>query len=177
MSTELFKFNAKTIYHFIKWMRFYQMNAIFTGNPLCNCSGWGTKAYISTFDWLCVRSDVLCVCVHLRVCAGVCVCLCLCMCVFMCIYARVFGESIVCVWLVFYYAFNNLSVLSRRWLLVAWDAICARVLSASNTDAQCRRHKSRMHHPATLSWLRATFSPGFTLFMLSVYRGNKPYHL
>ena len=61
-------------------------------------------------------------------------------------------------WLVFYVAFNNLSVISRRWLLVAWDAICARVLSAANTDAPCRRHKTRIHHPVTLSWHRANQS-------------------
>ena len=55
-------------------------------------------------------------------------------------------------WLVFYVAFKILSVISRRWLLVAWDAICARVLSAANTDAPCRRHKTRIHHPVTLPW-------------------------
>ena len=61
-------------------------------------------------------------------------------------------------WLVFYVAFNNLSVISRRWLLVAWDAIYSRVLSAANTDAPCRRHKTRLHHPVTLSWHRANQS-------------------
>ena len=61
-------------------------------------------------------------------------------------------------WLVFYVAFNKLSVISRRWLLVAWDAIYARTLSAANTDAPCRRHKTRIHHPVTLSWHRASQS-------------------
>ena len=55
-------------------------------------------------------------------------------------------------WLVFYVAFNNLSVISRRWLLVALDAICARVLSAANIDAPCRGHNTRLHHTATLPW-------------------------
>ena len=64
----------------------------------------------------------------------------------------------VCVWLVFYVIFNNLSVISRRWLLVAWDAICSRVLSAVITDAPCRRHKTQIHHPVTLSWHRANQS-------------------
>ena len=45
-----------------------------------------------------------------------------------------------------------------RWLLVAWDAICARVLSAANTDAPCHRHKTRIHDPVTLSWQRANQS-------------------
>jgi len=50
-------------------------------------------------------------------------------------------------------------VSSRRWLLVAWDAISsARVLRTANTDAPCRRHKTRMHHPVTLSWYRANQS-------------------
>jgi len=31
-------------------------------------------------------------------------------------------------------------------------------LSAANTDAPCRRHKTRIHHPVTLSWHRANQS-------------------
>ena len=76
-----------------------------------------------------------------------------------CLAVRTYLWVCVCVvWLVFYVAFINLSVTSRWWLLVAWDAIGAQVLSAANTDALCRRHKAWIHHPVTLSWHQANQS-------------------
>ena len=51
------------------------------------------------------------------------------------------------------------------------------VLHAANTDAPCRRHKIRMHHPVTSSWqpVRDNQSCFFNLLMLSIKRGNNQY--
>ena len=72
----------------------------------------------------------------------------------------------VCVWLAFYVAFNNIFNygILWRWLLVAWDA---RNLIIANTDVPYRRHKTRVHHPVTLSWHRAN---QFRLYPLSAER-------
>ena len=45
----------------------------------------------------------------------------------------------------------------------------AQVLSAFNTDAPCRRHKTQMHHPVTLSWTfsKQTASTNFDAFGLA----------
>ena len=128
---------------------------------------------------------VMCVCVcvlfdlafkqlHDRGCfcmrCGVCVCVCVCYFISLSnnfIWQRLFLHETwcvcVCMLLAFYVAFNNLSVISRRWLLVVWDALCAQVLSTANTDAPCRRHKTRVHHPVTLSGHRVNQSRVYSL--------------
>ena len=82
----------------------------------------------------------------------------------------------VCVWLVFYVAFNNFSVISGL------AACCTRndsswVLSAINTNAPCRSHKTRVHHPVTLSWHRANQSWFYPLYAERLVRTFERYKL
>ena len=83
----------------------------------------------------------VCVCVCVRVCVRACVCMC----------------GVV---RLFYHSFSHNTTVAACCM----RRISARVLSAANTDAPCRIHKTRVHHPVTLSWHRST-SPGFILIL------------
>ena len=85
-----------------------------------------------------------CVCVCARVCAraSVCVCVCIYVCVCVCARARV----CVCVLRSFQQSFSYVTTIAA--FCIRRDS--ARVLSAANTDAPCRRHTARVHHPVTL---------------------------
>ena len=108
----------------------------------------------------CMQLLRVCVCVCVCVCARVCSCVCICVCcAYMCVYvcvpvcACVRKCMCMCALVVSYVAFNKCSV--NGGCLLHETRHSARVLSAANTDAPCRRYKTRMHRPVSLFWHRA----------------------
>jgi len=64
----------------------------------------------------------------------------------------------VCVCVLFYVTFNNLSVISWQWLLAVWDAI-GLGFKVLLTLMHCAVDTRQVHHPVTLSWYRSWFYP------------------
>ena len=76
----------------------------------------------------------------------------------------------LCVCVLFYVTFNSPYVLSRRWLVVALDAI---VLGVYVLPTLMHRATDTRHDKPTQSQRNTgPISPGCILLMLSVYRGN-----
>ena len=85
---------------------------------------------------------------HTSVCVCVCVCLCVYVCVFMCMCVCVCVCVSVCgVLLRFQQSASHIATVTA-FCLRCYSAL---VLNAANADEPCRKHKTRVHHPVTLS--------------------------